>query len=133
MKIYIVKFHEVIYGAYLTEEKAEKVRNELILGEINPSLPAQTKLVERWKWEDEYEDGDLVTLEALMTRAANKYKTLVLKEKWLAPSPQEEKVLALKAKVKFMYKKKGGNQSIIKKGEANEKKPNQKKTKEKPA
>ena len=85
------------------------------------------------KREDEYEDGDLVTPEALMTRAANKYKTLVLKEKWLAPSPQEEKVLALEAKVKFMYKKKGGNQPTIKKGEANEKKPNQKKSKEKPA
>jgi len=95
---------------------------------------ADSKFVEYVeKWEDEYEDVDLVTPEALMTRAANKYKTLVLKEKWLAPSPQEEKVLALEAKVKFMYKKKGANQPAIKKGEANEKKPNQKKSKDKPA
>lgn len=64
------------------------------------------------KREDEYEDGENITEEMLMTKAANKYKTLMLKEKWMAPSAHEEKVLALEAKIKSMAKKKGTNAPV---------------------
>jgi len=82
---------------------------------------ADSKFVEYIeKREDEYEDGEILEPEMLMTKAANKYKTLLLKEKWMAPSPQEEKVLALEAKIKTMSAKKNT------KGVANAKKPQDK-------
>lgn len=58
------------------------------------------------KKEEEYHDGDNVTPDLLMTLADNKYKTLVQLSKWNAPSPEEEKILALEAKLEQMSKKK---------------------------
>lgn len=100
---------------------------------------ADSKFVEYIeKREDEYEDGEVLEPEMLMTKAANKYKTLLLKDRWMAPSPHEEKVLALEAKVKTLTAKK--NKATPAKGEGgkkgkdgNKRKADGKKEREKPA
>lgn len=100
---------------------------------------ADSKFVEYIeKREDEYEDGEEMNPEILMTRAANKYKTLLLKDKWMAPSAHEEKVLALEAKIKVLSAKrakaapsKDGGNSKGKVG--NKKKQEGRRDKEKPA
>ena len=52
-----------------------------------------------------YDEGTVYTPEELMVLAANKYKTLVKAGKWMALSPEEEKIVALEAKLKSMSKK----------------------------
>jgi hypothetical protein len=54
------------------------------------------------KKEDEYDEGTNIIPTTLMTLAANKYKILKEKNKWEAPSPEEEKILALEAKISKM-------------------------------
>ena len=49
------------------------------------------------------EDEDF-TPETLMGYASNKYKTLVLQGKWNAPSPEQEQIQALQAKLQKMEK-----------------------------
>ena len=54
------------------------------------------------KWEDGEEN---FTPTQLMRKAANKFKTLKTKEIWEAPSPEEEKLLALEARFTKLNKK----------------------------
>ena len=64
------------------------------------------------KKEDAYEEGAPMTYQALMTFAKNKYDVLVQKELWNAPTPEEEKIIALEATVKKLQgqqKRIGGN------------------------
>ena len=63
------------------------------------------------KKQDEYDEGEHVTPDQLMVLADNKYKNLWLKNKWNAPSDQEEKILALEAKLEGFRKssRKGTN------------------------
>lgn len=51
------------------------------------------------KKEGEYEDGEDMTHEALMQLAQNKFQVLKLKGTWNAPSAEEEKIIALEAKI----------------------------------
>jgi hypothetical protein len=60
------------------------------------------------KKEDEYDEGQTIHPEKLMILAANKYKILKEKNKWEAPSADEEKIMALEAMITKMAK---GNQS----------------------
>ena len=55
--------------------------------------------------EEEYEDGQLITPDQLMTLAANKYKMRTRKGTWNAPSESETKILALEAKLASLEKK----------------------------
>ena len=55
--------------------------------------------------EEEYEDGQLITPDQLMTLAANKYKMRTRKGTWNAPSESETKILALDAKLASLEKK----------------------------
>jgi len=56
------------------------------------------------KKEDAYEEGENVEIEMLMLQASNKYKTMVEAKTWNAPSPEDEKIIALEAQLKKMKK-----------------------------
>ena len=51
------------------------------------------------KMEEWDENAIQLTPESLMQRAMDKYKLLKTKELWEAPSPEEEKLIALEAKI----------------------------------
>ena len=51
------------------------------------------------KKEEDYEDGTPITPQTLMELADNRFKVLKQKGVWNAPSPEEEKILALEAKI----------------------------------
>jgi hypothetical protein len=56
--------------------------------------------------EEYYEEGNALGANELMEFAKNKWSVLKQKHLWNAPSPQEEKILALEAKVKRLEQKK---------------------------
>ena len=60
--------------------------------------------------EEKYEEGEELNPKKLMLLADTKYKTLVEKGTWDAPSAEEEKIIALQAQVESLQKKmnKGG-------------------------
>ena len=66
------------------------------------------------KKQEAYDEGTLFTHTELMRLAANKYKTLVENGKWMAPSKEEKKILALESKIESYQKK---NSSSTKKAE----------------
>jgi hypothetical protein len=56
------------------------------------------------KKEDQYDEGDEIDVDLLMLQAGNKYKTMVQQGTWAAPSAEEEKIIALEAKIKSLQK-----------------------------
>ncbi|GAX10178.1 hypothetical protein FisN_3Lu402 [Fistulifera solaris] len=58
------------------------------------------------KKEEDYHEGLPMTPDHLMNLADNKYKTLVQLSLWNAPSPEEEKILTLEAKLQKLESKK---------------------------
>jgi hypothetical protein len=52
------------------------------------------------KKEDQYDEGEDINVDMLMLQASNKYKTMVQQGTWAAPSSEEEKIIALEAKIK---------------------------------
>ena len=58
--------------------------------------------------QESYDDGLELTAEVLMQRAVDKYKNLKQTNKWNAPTEEEEKIIALEAKLKQLQKKGGG-------------------------
>jgi len=58
------------------------------------------------KKEDEYEEGQDVNINMLMLQASNKYKTMFQNQTWNAPSPEEEKILALESQIQKLKKQK---------------------------
>ena len=52
------------------------------------------------KKEDQYKEGEDINIDLLMLQASNKYKSMVQSNTWNAPSPEEEKILALEMKIK---------------------------------
>ena len=58
------------------------------------------------KKEDEYEEGQEVDVNMLMLQASNKYKTMFENQTWNAPSPEEEKILALESQIQKLKKQK---------------------------
>ena len=58
------------------------------------------------KKEDEYEEGAEINPDALMLLADNKFKTFRQAETWNAPSPEEEKILALETQIQKLQKEK---------------------------
>ena len=51
------------------------------------------------KKQDDYDDGAIIEPDHLMRLAQNKYKSMVEGKKWKAPDSQEEKIIALEAKI----------------------------------
>jgi len=69
------------------------------------------------KKEDEYEEGTDINTDALMLLADNKFKTFRQANTWNAPSPEEEKILALESQIQKLQKeKKPKQQEGTKKG-----------------
>ena len=57
------------------------------------------------KKEDDFDDGEDIEAETLMRLAENKYKVLVEQDSWNAPSKEEEKIVALEAKLARFVRK----------------------------
>jgi len=55
--------------------------------------------------QEEYDEGTTFTVNSLMNLASNKYKTLVEAGKWMAPSDEQAKIIALEAKIGQLTKK----------------------------
>jgi hypothetical protein len=83
------------------------------------------------KKEDEYEEGQDVDVDMLMLQASNKYKTMIQTGTWNAPSPEEEKILALETQLERLKKKKE-TPFKDKKGGRDGKKGGKKKDKQRP-
>ena len=60
--------------------------------------------------EDRYDEGEDIIPDELMNLASNKYKVLKDKGLWNAPSSEEEKIIALEAKIKDLTKSKGAKE-----------------------
>jgi hypothetical protein len=71
----------------------------------------------------EYDDGADYSADKLMTLANNKYKDLVRDKIWLAPTEEEQHIMALQAKLQQLQKSKPNSK-------ANDKKPKEKKEKD---
>jgi len=83
------------------------------------------------KKEDEYEEGMDINTNALMLLADNKFKTFRQANTWNAPSPEEEKILALKSQIQKLQKeKKPKQQEGTKKGDKDGAKKGKKKKKD---
>ena len=67
------------------------------------------------KKQEDYDEGAIYTVDSLMSLASNKYKTLIEAGKWMAPSDDQAKIIALEAKMSKMGQRsthnsgKGGN------------------------
>ena len=51
------------------------------------------------KKQDDYNDGPIIEPDHFMRLVQNKYKSMVEGKKWRAPDSQEEKIIALEAKI----------------------------------
>ena len=69
------------------------------------------------KKEDKYKEGAEVNANALMLLADNKFKTFCQANTWNAPSPEEEKILALESQIQKLQKEKKKPKQQEKKGE----------------
>ena len=58
------------------------------------------------KKEEEYDDGNDITVEHLMRLALNKYRIRTSDKIWNAPTKEEEKIIALEAKIQRLQKAK---------------------------
>jgi hypothetical protein len=54
------------------------------------------------KKQEDYDDGTPFTVDGLMNMASNKFKTLVESGKWMAPTDEQAKIIALEAKLSKM-------------------------------
>ncbi len=57
------------------------------------------------KKQEDYDDGTPFTIEGLMKLASNKHKTLIESGKWLAPTDDQAKIIALEAQLSKLNKK----------------------------
>jgi hypothetical protein len=57
--------------------------------------------------ENDYDEGKDVTADSLMQCAQTKYKIMVEEKKWAVPTKDQEKIIALEAKIKTLTKKGG--------------------------
>lgn len=55
--------------------------------------------------EEKYEEGEEMTPDQLMVLASNKYKNRLRNKEWMAPTPEESKILALEAKIQSLTRK----------------------------
>jgi hypothetical protein len=83
-----------------------EVTHELLTFLFKGYKAAQDKAFVKYieKKEEEYEEGEDIILHILMNQAANKFKTRKLKGIWMAPTPEDEQILALMAEVDKLKK-----------------------------
>jgi len=115
----ITKFN--LYVAKLIQQLRARGEssNDLLINLFTGYLAATDKSFTAYieKKLETYEEGTPVTPDQLMLWARNKYDLLLDKGLWNAPTEEEEKILALSAKIKQMENrwKKGGEKSHDKK------------------
>ena len=79
--------------------------------------------------QESHEDGNTITADLLMQRASDKYKSLKQAGKWNAPSEEEEKIIALEAKIRSLQKSRNHKTRDKSKGKrTNDQKKNNKKS-----
>jgi hypothetical protein len=61
------------------------------------------------KKQEDYDDGTTFTVDSLMNLASNKFKTLMESGKWMAPTDDQAKIIALEAKLGKLDKKPTSN------------------------
>jgi hypothetical protein len=74
----------------------------LFKGYLSCKDPTFCRYIE--KKQEDYDDGTTFTVDSLMNLASNKFKTLVESGKWMAPTDEQSKILALEAKLGKMGK-----------------------------
>lgn len=87
--------------------------NDLLFHIFNAYKTVRDTEFSRWvtQKESDYEEGEVeLSAERLMSLAENKYKTLVDKKQWRAPTPEEEKIVALQSQINSLKNKKEGEQ-----------------------
>jgi hypothetical protein len=57
------------------------------------------------RFKDRHDEGGTITTDELMTKAEQKYKTLLLDKEWNRPSPEQEDIIALRAQFEELKKK----------------------------
>ena len=110
----VVKMNEHTKGLLISLKARGETTEDLIsnLFKAYKSVPDKNFARYIQSKEDEYDEGIMHTPEALMQRASNKYRTLVEDHLWNAPSDEDQKILALQARIDRMstqeYKPKRG-------------------------
>ena len=89
------------------------------------------------KKQEDYDEGTPITVDSLMSLASNKFKTLVQSGRWMSPSDDQAKILALQSKLATFDKRSNRNTgqpsknnprpSNPKKGKSNNRPPQKKK------
>ena len=69
----------------------------LFKGYLSSKDPTFARYIE--KKQEDYDDGTVFTVDSLMNLASNKFKTLVEAGKWMAPTDEQSKILALETKL----------------------------------
>jgi hypothetical protein len=107
----ITKFNQYVYLLVNALKARNKTTDDLLINLFKGYLCASDKTFVAYiqrkqeKYEDEEQEEEL-TPPVLMNAANTKYKILKEKGVWNAPSEEEEKILALEAKVSKLEKKK---------------------------
>ena len=72
-----------------------------------------------------YEEGELMEADQLMTLTANKYKNMMIKNQWEAPSPQDTTIQALESKVEELQRELKCAPKVVQQMSPQKKKENQ--------
>jgi hypothetical protein len=101
-----VKFNQYVNALLEGLTSRDETTNDLLTNLFKGYKAASDKTFVAYikKKEDDYDEGQNIRPENLMTLAANKYKILKEKNEWEAPSAEEEKIMALEAKITKMVK-----------------------------
>ena len=106
----IVKFNSYVLhllsALHSRGETTQDLLQNLFKGYMVVTDPSFVTYVE--KKCDDYEDGSItLSPKLLMQLAANKFKSRKVKKLWMAPSAEEEKILALQAQIKHLKRNRG--------------------------
>ena len=88
-------------------QRAEALLTHLFKGYLAASDKVFVRYINDKK--DKYEEGKELSADKLMQLADNKFRLLKEREEWDAPSPEEEKIMALEAAVDKLKKRKGNS------------------------
>jgi hypothetical protein len=102
----IVKFNQYVNTLLEGLTSRDEATNGLLTNLFKGYKAASDKTFVAYikKKEDEYDEGQNILPKNLMTLTAHKYKILKEKNEWEAPSAEEEKIMALEARITKMVK-----------------------------
>ena len=100
----IVKMNDYTKGLLLSLKARGETTEDLIANLFKAYKSVPDKNFARYiqAKEDEYDKGGIKDPEQLMMRASNKYRTLVEDKVWNAPTEEDNKILALQARIDRM-------------------------------